>query len=215
MDEGPPRSRPTEVISSGCGVKAILVRWLFPYFLLAALTFLVGAAVGAGAVAMVTPEALGDVAETFGTPDLFPDRLTTWTIFTNNVVAMGLIALGVVSFGLATALGLFFNGLLAGAVVFAGAADGSLVEVLALVLPHGILELGAIFVVGGIAYRVTWRLVSYLRGLDDHPISRGEVIEATLLTLVAVVVLAVAAWIEATLTTEIARAIVGGKPLNP
>lgn len=188
---------------------AVLARWLYPYFPLAAATFLAGGAAGAGAMAVTPPGALAEASGAFGSPDLFPDTITTWTVFSNNVVALVFVAAGAVSFGLAAFAGLLFNGLVVGILVAASAAEGSLPVALALILPHGVIELPAFFLVGGATYRVTWRLVSYLRGADDTPITRREAAEAAALAFLAVLALLVAAWIEATLTVEVARALVG------
>lgn len=183
-------------------------RWLHPWFLLATATFLVGGVGGVGAMALASPDALSTAAEAFG-GDVFPDRLTTWTIFSNNVVALGVVASGTVSFGAAAAFALLFNGLLLGAIVAAATAETSLLVVTALILPHGVLELPALFLVGGVAYRVTWRLVSYLRGADDRPPTHRELGEAAALVVVAVLLLAVAAFIEANVTPAVGRAVAG------
>lgn len=193
---------------------AVLRRWLYPYFLYAAATFLAGAVAGAGAMAATSPAALVAAADAVGGPALFPERVTTWTVFSNNVMALAVLAAGVVTFGLTAFVGLFFNGLLLGTVVYLGAAEPGVVATLALILPHGGLELGAFFVVGAIAYRVAWRLVVYLRGAGDEPLTREELGEAVVLGLAAVVAIAVAAWIEANLTVEIAR-LVTGEPFPP
>lgn len=191
-------------------VRAAVRRWLYPYAALAAVTFLLGAVVGAAAMAATDPAALEGAADAYGDADVFPEELTTWTVFRNNVVALGAVAAGAVSFGLAAAAALFFNGLLLGAVVYAGALEGGLAWTLALVVPHGVLELAAFFVVGGVAYRVTWRLVSYLRGTAATALTRREATEALALSAVAVCAIAVAAYIEANLTLPVARAVVGG-----
>ena len=59
---------------------------------------------------------------------------------------------------------------------------------------------------------MTWRLISYLRGVDATPATRRELIDAAVLMLVGAVVLALAAWIEATLTRRIARMLVDTPP---
>lgn len=194
------------------GPLTALRRWLYPYAVLAMATFLAGAIVGGSAMAVTSPRALAGAADTLQTPPLYPDTLTVWAIFSNNVVALAVIAGGVVSFGLVTLVGLFFNGLLIGTVAYVGLANGDLLRVLALVLPHGVVELPAFFLVGGVAYRVTWRLVSYLRGATERPITPQEAIEAAGLCGVAVIAIAVAAWIEAELTVDIARLLVGVEP---
>lgn len=196
-------------------LRAVLARWLYPYALAAALTFLLGAAAGGVAAAVTPTDALAAAAGSVGTADPFPDRLTPWTVFANNVVVAALVAAGAVTFGLAAGAVLFFNGFLIGVLVAVSAGGGRLPVVLALLLPHGILELGAFFVVGGVAYRISWRLASYLRGVDARPLTRREAIETAALLLASVAAIAVAAWIEAALTVEIARAILGPEAVGP
>ncbi len=186
--------------------------WLYPYALLAMATFLAGAVAGGSAMSVTSPQALADAADTFRTPPLYPDTLTAWRIFSNNVVALAVVAGGVVSFGLLTLVGLFLNGLLLGTVAYAGLANGDLLPMLALVLPHGVVELPAFFLVGAVAYRVTWKLVSYLRGATTRPITRREALEAAALCVAAVGAIAVAAWIEAELTVDVARLVADIEP---
>jgi hypothetical protein len=148
-----PRNPSRPAGASTPGIRAALLRWLYPHAFLAAATFLLGAVGGAGAMAATDPVALAAAADAYGSPALFPDRLTTWTVFANNVVALGVLALGCVSFGLAAVVGLAFNGLVLGAVVYLGATAGDPLWTLALILPHGVIELGAFVVVGGIGRR--------------------------------------------------------------
>lgn len=194
--------------------RTALRQWLYPYALLAMATFVVGAIAGASAMTVTSPQALADATGGVQTPALYPDTLTVWSVFSNNVVALAVIAGGVVSFGLLTLVGLFFNGLLIGTVVYLGVANDTLAQVLALVLPHGVVELSAFFIVGGVAYRITWQLVSYLRGGFPHPITRQEAVEAAGLCGAAVLALALAAWIEAELTVNIARLVVDIEPVR-
>lgn len=189
-------------------LRTVAARWLHPWFLLATLTFAVGAAIGAGTMALASPEAVADAAAAFGNPNLLPDRLTTWTIFTNNVVALAVVAAGAVSFGAAAALALLFNGILLGAVVILASGETGLLVLFVFIIPHGVFELPALFLVGGVTYRLTWQLVSYLRGSGDPP-TRQDVGEAAALVAAAVALLAVAAFVEANLTPAIGRAVAG------
>lgn len=203
----PPRSAG----AAGDGLRAALRCWLYPYVPLAAAVFLLGAVAGAVAMATTSPAALEVAAEQFGEPALFPERLTTWTIFSNNVVVAGILATGVVTFGLTTFVVLFVNGLVVGVVLYA-ASGPNLGRTVVLILPHGVLEFSAFFLVSAVAFRTTWRLVAYLRGADDRPLTRAEAREALALALVSLVAIGVAAWIEANLTLEIARAVFGEVP---
>jgi stage II sporulation protein M len=187
--------------------RRIAARWL-GWPLLAALgTFATGAAVGAGLTAATAPAALANAAAAFDAESPFPDRLTTLTVLRHNLLALGVAATGVLTFGVMTAFLLFVNGLLLGAVLVAAEAD-SLVLAAALV-PHGVLELPAFWLVGAVAFRIVARLVDYLRGAVDRFLPREEVAEAVLLFGLAVLLLAVAAWVEATLTPRIVAAVAG------
>lgn len=196
-------------LSDPTRLQTVLVRWFYPYFLLAAMTFVVGVAIGGAAMAVTSSDALGAAAESFNDSDPFPAVLTPWTIFSNNVVVVAIIATGAVTFGLSAVFSLFVNGLFLGVVLVTSTRGGTLLPTLALILPHGVIELSAFFVVGGIAYRISWRLIGYLRDIYSTPITRRELQEALVLIIISVVAIAVAAWIEATLTVEIVRMFFG------
>lgn len=204
MDET--RASPTHRIGTAFR-RARFRRWFGRYFLAAALVFAFGAALGIVAVAVTDLSSLEEFFAGMESP--FPDRITFWTVLTNNLLALGVTALGLVSFGLLAALSLLFNGLLLGVVVAIGAGEGSLLAMAALILPHGVLELAAFFLVAGLSFRVTHRFVDYLRGVDETPITRQELFEIAVLIVAAALAIAVAAWIEAELTLRIARALVG------
>lgn len=187
--------------------KARFRRWFGRYFLAALLVFALGGALGAGALAVTDLSGLQDVAE--GLDPMFPDEITFGFVALNNLRVLAILALGFVSFGVVSGAVLLFNGFIVGLVVGAAAGDGQLLEALALIVPHGVLELGAFFLVGGTTFRVTHRLVNYLRGIDDAAITRQELFEIAVLFAVAAVAIVVAAWIEANLTEAIAEAVVG------
>lgn len=182
------------------------LRWTGSYVPVAVATFLVKALLGAVAVALTPPDVLRGLASSSLEADPFPDHITTWTVFRNNVVVLGIVALGASMFAATTAFALLLNGLLLGPVL-AGSED--LAVTLALTLTHGVFEFGAFFLVVGVSYRVTRRLIAHLRGVDDRPLTRREAGEAVALLLIGVAVVALAAWIEATLTLPIARALTG------
>jgi uncharacterized membrane protein SpoIIM required for sporulation len=52
-------------------------------------------------------------------------------------------------------------------------------------------------------------VIQYLRGRVDDPLTRTDALEAVALVASAVLTIAVAAWIEATLTIDVARALLG------
>jgi stage II sporulation protein M len=182
-------------------------RWFGRYFLVALTLFTSGAVLGVAVIATTDLGGLADVLEGMEAP--FPDRITFWVIVTNNLRVLAIIALGLISFGVVSGVVLLFNGLVVGFVVGGAATQGRLLETFALIVPHGVFELGAFFLVGGLTFRVTHRLLNYLRGVDETAITGQELFELAVLLAVAAVGIVVAAWIEARLTVAIAEALLG------
>lgn len=180
-------------------------RWFGRYFLAALLVFAIGGILGTVAMSVTDLSGLQDVSE--GLSPMFPDEITFGFIALNNLRVLAILTLGFVSFGAISGAVLLFNGFIIGLVVAGAAADGGLIEPVALILPHGWLELGAFFLVAGTTFRVTHRLVNYLRGVDEGVITRQELFEIAVLFLVAAVAIVLAAWIEVYLTEPIAEAV--------
>jgi len=185
-------------------------RWLRGYFALAALLFAFGGAVG-GAVVVATPtgtfEAIGS-----GAASPFPETFSAPVILRTNLLAAGIALLGVLSFGTLSALSALFNGYLLGSIVAAVVtAGGSLRFLAAAVLPHGVIELPALWIVSAIGIRTGVRTVRYLLGDDGAAISRTEALEAAWLVVVAALGLVVAAYVEVHLTPALVDAV-GGVP---
>jgi stage II sporulation protein M len=180
-------------------------RWLRGYLFVSVTVF----AAGIGLGWLLSGEVSLTVLAEFGTnQSLFPSRITVKTILLNNLVALAVVLAGVITFAVTTAVSLLFNGLLIGFLL--GATDSySLVQTIALILPHGLLELPAFWVAGAVAFRVTHRLIRYLRGNEDEVLGPSERYEAVLLGLLTVVLIIVAAVIEARFTLEIAEWLTG------
>jgi uncharacterized membrane protein SpoIIM required for sporulation len=149
----------------------------------------------------VTASGPGDVAGVFGAVPIGPFV----TIAANNwLVSVGL-AYGGVAFGIPAVSGLLFNGVLVGAL--AGVFDRT--AFLALVAPHGVLELPVIAVAGGLGLHlggVGWRAV---RGRATAETVAGALQQAAYVLVGIGVLLVVAAAIEAFLTPQIAAVVLG------
>lgn len=182
-------------------------RWLGIYFVAAAVWFFLGVLLGAALAQWVSLSDLADLAGEGGT--FLPARITVSTIAVNNLLALGVTALGLVTVGLVSVLVLLLNGLVVGLVVALGAGETSLALMLVLIVPHGIVELPAFWLVAGIAFRVYHRLARYVVGRDDRFLDRQEVFEAVVLLGVAVLMILVAAVIEVHVTLAIAEALTG------
>lgn len=181
--------------------RAALRRWLGGHLAAAVLVFALGVVAGVALSVIVDVGAL----EQFVGESTFPEVLTFRAILVNNLLAMAVILLGVLTFGLLTAAALFFNGVLLGLVVALAAGDLGLVTALALVAPHGVFELPALFVVGSVVFRTVHRAVRYLRRTDETLLTREELREAAALLGVAALLIVVAAWIEVNVTVAIAE----------
>ncbi|MBX0321700.1 stage II sporulation protein M [Halomicroarcula sp. F13] len=188
--------------------RAVCRRWLVLYVPIAALLLGVSTAVGFLLGSAVPIESLPTAAESGSNP-FFPDELTTYAIAVNNLVAMFVLLLGAVSLGIVTVAGLVLNGLLIGAVVGIAVQQVDPIVVVALILPHGVVEIPALLVVAAVGLRFARLTVRYLRGLEDELVTERDLREAGWLVAVAVVMILVAAYVEATLTLEIAERVAG------
>jgi stage II sporulation protein M len=180
-------------------------RWLGGYLLVAVVLFFVAAAAGWELLSAFSVEQLQALGEEFGPAggtDFLP-KLTTMTIFLNNARVAFIAALGAVTGGITSVFVLLLNGFIVGAVVNAGAKATSLPMVLALIVPHGVLELPAFWVVSAVSFRVTHRFGRYAWGADERPLTRQEVFEAVVIFVAMVAVLLVAAAIEVHVTPAI------------
>jgi stage II sporulation protein M len=133
-------------------------------------------------------------------------------IMLNNLRALLLMFLGSVTGGLLSLFGLFVNGLVVGAVVGIVIEEASWVVILAALLPHGVIELSAFFMAAAIGLRIPHRLLRYLTGYDETPMTRVEALELAVLGALMVAMIVVAAWIEVNVTPEVVR-MVGGESI--
>jgi len=146
--------------------------------------------------------------EAGGSP-FFPDEITFVTILVNNLVAITVALLGAVSIGLFSGFVLVLNGVIVGAVVQIALREVSALTVFMLIAPHGIIEIPAILLVAAIGFRFGHRTYRYVRGQSGELVTGRDIKEAAILYGVAVVMIVVAAWIEAEVTLELARQISG------
>ncbi|QLG28252.1 stage II sporulation protein M [Halorarum halophilum] len=142
-----------------------------------------------------------DVAGVFGVVPIGPFA----NIAANNWLVSAGTAFGGLAFGVPAAASLLFNGVLIGAL--AGLFDR--LAFIALVAPHGVLELPAIAVAGGLGLHlgvVGWRAV---RGQSDAAAVAAELRRATWVLVGLALVLVLASFVEAFLTPRIAAYVLG------
>jgi uncharacterized membrane protein SpoIIM required for sporulation len=192
--------------------EARYARW-FRWHLVAALVVFFGSAFAAYAVVGSIPvaqlEALIEEAQTGMPADSPLPELAFVPLLLNNLRALLLIGLGTITGGLLSLFGLVVNGALVGAVVSVVVRQTSWAVILSLLLPHGVLELSAFFAAAAIGLRVPHRVVRYLLGWDETPLSRVELYELAVIGVVLVVAIVVAAWIEVYLTRDVAEWLLG------
>lgn len=190
-------------------------------FLLTAVLGALVAVAGVDFLALLGADDLGDVLPDIGQLSRFEIFLT---ILFNNSRAFVIFVLGAASLGAFTLLGLAFNGLLIGYVVALSAAERGVLFVLVAIGPHGIFELPALFVAAAIGFRLVvvtvLRLASPVFSMVDAPdwapepreavMTRSEWKRTGLVALTAYVVLVVAAFVEAFVTSSLLEALFPG-----
>lgn len=164
-----------------------------------------GVALGAAGVDLLELVGVDDLEDLLGDDVEF----TVAFIVQNNTQAYLVMVAGAITVGSLTALVLVVNGVLVGWVVADAAAAEGIGLTLALILPHGILELPALFVGAGIGFRLVHVGLAYLRGTRGRLLRRDELARTLLLLAVGWVVLAVAAVVEVHVTPAIAEALFG------
>ena len=144
----------------------------------------------------------GDIGNIFGT---FPVGTFVNLAVNNWLVAVDLAYSGL-AVGIPAVVGLAFNGLLVGAI--AGVFEP--IAVLALVAPHGIVEIPAIVVGGGLGLWLGGVALGVLRGRNDAADLAAAIRRGYRVLLGLVPLFVIAAFIEAFLTPAIANVVLAG-----
>ena len=130
------------------------------------------------------------------------DQLSSMIVINNIKVALFAFALGL-SFAAGTVWVLISNGMMLGAFVGVGAYHDRLVDLIAIVAPHGVLELSAIFICAGAGLMIGWALISPGDRLRADALSRAAR-EAVVLVVGCIPIFAVAALIEGVFSPQTA-----------
>lgn len=185
----------------GDHARAFARRWL-PYWLAAAGLFLAAATLGA---------AVGVERQSFVLPVRSPDDpippADVGSLFVHNVRIDLITAGGVLLVGLPTVYLLAYNGFLFGSTMADAMGALGPLRAVALVAPHGVIELPTMWLAGAIGLRwlhLLWRLASggsYTVGVPQ------TVADSVVAVLVVVALTAVAAVVEASVTVPLARVL--------
>lgn len=182
-------------------VRSFARRWAV-YWVAAAGLFLAAATVGA---------VVGTHRQSFVVPVRSPGdqvpRTDAVTLFVHNTRIGLTTAAGVLLFGLPTVFLLAFNGFLFGATMADAAGTLGVARAVALVVPHGVFELPALWFAGAIGLRwlhLFWDLAS--GGSYQTGVPRA-IVDSLAALVVVVLLFAVAAVVEASVTLPVARTL--------
>lgn len=132
---------------------------------------------------------------------------TLESILASNLsVALSLVS-GSLLLGVPTVVTLLYNGYVLGALATNAVAEGELAVMLALLAPHGVLELPAFWILGSCGLRIPIELIRHLRGERETVLTRTEIAELCRLIAVALGLIVAAAAVECTVTLALAERI--------
>lgn len=181
------------------------LRRTVPYALLAAGVFVAAMVLGGGVGSANGTTTVVPVRES-GDPAV--ERSAVFFLRHNVAVALQLAA-GALTGGVWTAYLLLYNGFLAGAVLVEAAVSLGTLTAAALIVPHGVLELPALWLAGGVGARWVhygWRVAT---GDRDGPGGPGLLRDTAVVLVSVVVLLAAAAVVEAHVTLALAELVAG------
>ena len=130
-------------------------------------------------------------------------------ILTNNLKLIILLIIGGFLFGIPTIVNLFVNGLnFALLMKIAFSCGISVEQFILLTLPHGVFEIAAVIFGGAAGFKIPFEVVRYLLGRKNKVLTKEDLREFLTLSLIAIVLIIVAAWIEAYVTSDLAKSII-------
>lgn len=135
-----------------------------------------------------------------------PEFSATFFILQNTPPFLMAIV-GALTLGTVTALIMVINGILVGNLAAAIGGEIGYGPTIALLAPHGIFELPALFVAAGVGFRLLHRAVQRVVGSREALFTKAYLYRTGLLVVVAWLVLVLAAFVEAYLTLPIAEAL--------
>ncbi|MCU4925984.1 stage II sporulation protein M [Halobacteria archaeon AArc-dxtr1] len=134
-----------------------------------------------------------------------PFELTATFFIVNNTPPFLMSIFGALTLGLVTVLIMVLNGVLVGNLAVVSGLETGFGPILALLVPHGVFELPALFVAAGVGFRFVHRASQRLLGTREALFTREYLLGTGLLVLLAWLVLVLAAFVEAYLTIPIAE----------
>ena len=137
------------------------------------------------------------------------DNMDFIGIFRNNLCSLAVILMGTLLLGVPTLMGLLYNGFVLGAITFYSIELQKINSYIIgiLILPHGIFEVPAIIIAGAAGFKIPYEIIRYLMGKKEKPLTKEDIKEYLTLAFISIILIVIAAWIEANVTLKIAKAM--------
>ena len=192
-----------------------------PYVWLSAGLFAVGIAIGLALYAAgvdLTDLLLEALTEEFGEDELPGDGAdpggglafepTAGFFIANNTPPFLAAIAGALTLGVVTLILMVFNGLLIGNIAAVVGSETGLGVIVALIGPHGIFELPALFIAAGVGFRFVHRAGQRVFGSRGALFTKAYLLRTTLFVVFGWLLLVLAAFVEAYVTLLIADTLV-------
>ncbi|WP_456473877.1 stage II sporulation protein M [Candidatus Pyrohabitans sp.] len=124
-------------------------------------------------------------------------------ILIHNFEITAILVLGSLTLSVLTIFGIFLNGFATGSIIITYSAVVPLYILCFLILPHGIFEFPSIWLAGAAGLKGSQVFLRYLRGGEF--VTREDIKEYLTLSALSVVLIVIAAWVEANITLKIAE----------
>ncbi|ADC64535.1 protein of unknown function DUF95 transmembrane [Ferroglobus placidus DSM 10642] len=142
------------------------------------------------------------------------DDLSFLSILKNNLLVVTLLLSGTLLLGSTTLVNLMNSGItVARLIILANACNLSLHKFLLLVLPHGIFEIPAIIIAGAAGFKIPYEIIRYLAGRKEQILTKEDIKEYFTLALISIILIVIAAFVEAYVTPRVANTFYRGKLL--
>ena len=132
------------------------------------------------------------------------ENLSFESILTNNVRVILTCIFGSLFLSVPTLLTLFRNGFILGFQTISSLSTIGF-QVFAYVLPHGIFEIPAIIIAGAAGLKIPYEIIRYLAGKKETILTKEDIKEYLTLALISIILIVIAAFIEAYVTPKIAE----------
>ncbi len=125
-------------------------------------------------------------------------------ILTQNIYVWFIMLCGSFTFGATTLASILANGFTTGFLSKLILIDRGCIW---LILPHAIFEIPAIIIAGAAGFKIPCEVIRYLMGRKEQVLTREDVKEYLTLALISIILIVIAAWVEANVTLKIVKAM--------